>query len=327
MNVKIERYYNFPDIKRQSKKESYKWGDILFTEEDIDECDYLVILEYPKKDFSIKVPTDNIIHLCQEPPNEVSKYRQFSNKRVTINFNQLENINKESILSHGALPWFVNKNYDFLSEVNPKQLAKENTIAWVTSNQESSIGHQQRMAFYNRIKYIPFVKMYGRGIKPINDKWDALSISKYSIAYENFESDTYWTEKIVDCFLSYSMPIYFGCTSISKFFPKGSYIELDPKDKHIELFFKEIVNSNKYEKNLDLITEARNLILNQYQLLPFLHNQIIALESVKGSVNALKEEVFIKGGDAYFNNAPLSVMLKKEFYKTKRRVLKRIKND
>lgn len=326
MIVKIERYYDFPDIKRQSKNESFKWGDILFTEEDVKECDYLVILEHPKKDFTIKVPSNNIIHICQEPPNEVSKYRQFSNKNVNYNFNQLEN-KKNNILSHGALPWFINKNYDYLKELNPNDLVKENTVAWVTSNQKSSLGHQQRMDFCDRIKKLPFVKMYGRGIKPIHDKWDALSISKYSIAYENFESQSYWTEKIVDCFLSYSMPIYYGCTTISNFFPKGSYIELDPKDKHIDLFFKEIIKSNTYENSLDLISEARNLILEQYQLLPFLHNQIVALESVKGAVKEEKQEFFFKGGDAYFNNAPLSVLVKKAFHKTKRKVLKKIKND
>ncbi|WP_299048797.1 glycosyltransferase family 10 [uncultured Polaribacter sp.] len=321
MIVKIERYYDFPDLKRQTPKETFKWKDITFTEEDIEECDFLVILEYPKKDFSIKVPKNNIIHICQEPPNEISKYRQFANKNVSYNFNQIKKSNVNQIKSHGALPWFVNKNYDFLKNIDLNDLCKEDTITWVTSNQKSSFGHKKRMEFFEKIKDISYLRMYGKGFKYIEDKWDALSVSKYSIAFENFESEIYWTEKITDCFLSFTMPIYFGCSTISDFFPKDSFIQLDPKDKHLNLFFKEIVESNKYEKNLDAIIESRNLILEEYQLFPFISNQIRAIQSKGGFFNN-KEFLFFKGGDAYFNNTPFSIILEKKFEKTKKRIKK-----
>ncbi len=63
MIIKIERYYKYPDLKRQTPNSSLKWGEFVFTEETIDECDYLVILDYPKDDFSIKVNRNNIIHI------------------------------------------------------------------------------------------------------------------------------------------------------------------------------------------------------------------------------------------------------------------------
>jgi hypothetical protein len=119
------------------------------------------------------------------------------------------------------------------------------------------------MDFLDKIKAEPFVALYGRGINPIQDKWDVLSESKYAIAYENFQSDHCWTEKIADCFLSYTMPLYFGCDKIGSFFPENSFIQIDPKDKHINLFLKEIVTSNKWEDNLDAISKARELILNE----------------------------------------------------------------
>ena len=116
MIIKIERYYNYPDLKRQTPHYCMKWNDFVFTEEDIDECDYLVILDYPKDDFSIKVNKNNIIHICLEPPNEVSKYRQYAKKKVKLIFNQLD-IKKNNILSHGALPWYINKDFDFLNNL------------------------------------------------------------------------------------------------------------------------------------------------------------------------------------------------------------------
>lgn len=321
MLIKIERYYKYPDLKRQTPNCSMQWGEFTFTEEVINECDYLVILDYPKDDFSIRVNKNNIIHLCLEPPNEMSKYRQYSNKKVKLNFNQLD-IKKNNILSHGALPWHIDKDFDFLNNLKVEDLSKENKIVWITSNQRATKGHKVRMDFLNKIKTLPFVELYGRGINPIDDKWNVLHYSKYAIAYENFQNDYYWTEKIVDCYLSFTMPIYFGCNSIENFFPKNSYIQLDPNDKHINLFLKELVVSKKWEQNLDAIATARKLILKEYQLFPFLYNQIKALDSVNGGCRSLKKELFIfKGKDGYFDNYPMSTVLEKNILKIKRKLL------
>lgn len=329
MIIKIEKYYRYPDLKRQTPNSSMMWKDFIFTEEPVEECDYLVILDYPKDDFSIKVNKNNILNLCLEPPNEVSKYRQYANKKVSLIYNQLEiNINNKNILSHGALPWHIDKEYDFLNNVKVKDLKKENKIVWITSNQNSSKGHEIRMNFLEKIKELPFLELYGRGIKPIDDKWEILKGSKYAIAYENFKNDHYWSEKIIDCYLSYTMPIYYGCNAIENFFPKNSFIQIDPNDKHIDLFFKEIVNSGKWEENIDAITKARDLVLNEYQLFPFLYNQIKGIESVKGIyVSSQKELINFKGKNDYFDNYPLSVGIEKQKAKILRRINKKLNNQ
>jgi hypothetical protein len=324
MIIKIERYFSYPDLKRQTPGCSMKWKNFTFTEENIDECDYLVILDYPKNDFSIKVNKDNIIHLCLEPPNEISKYRQYANKNVKWIFNQLD-IKRNNILSHGALPWHIDKDYDFLNGLKVESLTKENNIVWITSNQKSSKGHFKRMQFLDHIKELEFVKLYGRGIKPIDDKWDVLSTAKYAIAYENFQSDYYWTEKIADCLLSYTMPLYFGCNKIESFFPKGSYIQIDPNDKHADLFLKEIVNSTKWEENLEAISKARDLILNEYQLFPFLSNKIKSFELEKETNFATEKELMhFKGGDDYFDNYPTKIAIEKQSLKIINKIKRKI---
>jgi len=320
MIIKIERYYKYPDLKRQTPDAGMRWKDFVFTEEAVAECDYLVILDYPKADFSIKVNPNNIISVCLEPPNEVSKYRQYGNKKAAIIYNQLD-IKQNNVLSHGALPWHIDKDYDFLSDLAVTDLRKEDKIVWITSDQKSSKGHRERMIFLDKLKELPFVDLYGRGIKPINDKWGAIKSAKFAIAYENFQNDYYWTEKIMDCYLSYTMPIYYGCHNIQDYFPKDSYIQLDPKDKHIDLFLKEMVQSKKWEQSIDAITKARDLVLNEYQLFPFLSTIITQLEANKRTnVSSQKELVSIKGQDAYFDNYPLSVKLEKEFFKLKNRI-------
>lgn len=222
------------------------------------------------------------------------------------------------------MPWHIDKDYNFLSKLCLEDLEKENEIVWITSNQKASKGHQDRMNFLEEIKNLPFVSLYGRGINPIEDKWEVLKNSKYAIAYENFHNDYYWTEKIIDCYLSYTMPIYYGCKKIEDFFPKDSFIQLDPKDKHIDLFLKEIVQSNKWEKNLDAITQARDLVLNEYQLFPFLYQIIKKLEKNKSIDDITKKElIYFKGQDAYFDNYPLSVKFEKKILKLKQKIVNR----
>lgn len=321
MIVKIESYFkdNF-DLWKQTPKSSMQWGGITFTDENVAECDYLVILDYPKDDFEVRVNKNNIIHICLEPPNEISKYRQYANKNASVIFNQLD-IKKNNILSHGALPWHINKDFDFLAKVKAEDLAKENKIVWVTSNQRTSKGHNVRMDFLDRIKGLPFVDLYGRGIKPIDDKWDAISNSKYAIAYENFKDDYYWTEKIVDCYLSFAMPLYFGCNSIENYFPKNSFIQIDPKDKHIDLFLKEIISSKKWEENLDSIIKARELILHKYQLFPFLCHHIESMEAVNGVYAKEQKQLFrFKGKNAYYDNYPVGIDLEKMILRIKKKI-------
>lgn len=321
MIVKIESYIShYSNLKKQTPESSMQWGDFTFAESEVEEYDYLVVLDYPRRDFSAKVNKENIIHISLEPPNEISKYRQYGNKKSSLIINQLD-IKKNNMLSHGALPWHVNKSYDFLMNCKVGDLTKEDKIVWITSNQRSSKGHNVRMDFLDSIKDLPFVDLYGRGIKPIDDKWDAMSTSKYAIAYENFKSDHYWTEKIMDCYLSFAMPLYYGCNSIGDFFPKDSFIQIDPNDKHSHLLLKEIVNSNKWEENLEGIKQARELILNKYQLFPFLVEKISALEAAKKpGANNTKEVFHFKGGNDYFDNYPFQLDVERFMRKLKRKL-------
>ena len=320
MLVKIERYYSYPDIKNQTPNQSMIWNGITFTEENVPECDFVIILDYPKNDISLKVNKNNIFHFCLEPSNEVSKYRQFANKNASTIFNQL-NADKKFELCYPALPWHIGLSYDELKNIEVKQLTKENKIVWVTSNQRSSIQHDFRMNFLDSIKILPFVELYGKGINPIESKWDVMKSSKYAIAFENFKSNYYWTEKIADCFLSYNIPIYYGCDNITNYFNSNSIIQLDPKDKHISLKLKELISSNYWEKNLDALVDSRNLVLEKYQMFS-LFESVIRNHLVKFGEKSTqnKEHIFIKGQHMYFDNYPISVYLEKEFHKFIRKV-------
>ncbi len=76
------------------------------------------------------------------------------------------------------------------------------------------------------------IDVYGRGWKDerikefgqkSKSKFDLLSQYQYCLTCENSRQNNYWTEKFIDCILSLTMPIYWGCPNIHDYFPTDSY--------------------------------------------------------------------------------------------------------
>jgi hypothetical protein len=174
--------------------------------------------------------------------------------------------------SQPALPWHVDRDFDFLRAVGPAE--KQKDLSWITSSKNDTAGHRERMTFLERLQQNLSFDLYGRGFVPIKDKWDGLAYHRYALAVENHRGPYYWTEKISDCFLSWTMPIYYGCTRITEYFPAESMIQIDIKDPHTPEIIKDVIRSGIWKKNIDAIEYARNKVLNQYQIFPFLKDEI-----------------------------------------------------
>jgi hypothetical protein len=61
----------------------------------------------------------------------------------------------------------------------------------------------------------------------IVEKRDPLFSHMFHLAVENFKCDNYFTEKLIDCFISKTIPIYFGTDDISEYFNKEGMILVD----------------------------------------------------------------------------------------------------
>ena len=72
---------------------------------------------------------------------------------------------------------------------------------------------------------------------PVKDKIEFFKDYKFSISMENTEGDGYATEKIVDSFISGTIPIYYGSYVIEEYINPKSYIYIrgleDIKEKVI----------------------------------------------------------------------------------------------
>jgi len=62
------------------------------------------------------------------------------------------------------------------------------------------------------------IEKFGRGHNEIKNKLEGLQDFMFSIVIENCSYDNYFTEKLIDCFVTGTIPIYWGCPSIGDFF-------------------------------------------------------------------------------------------------------------
>ncbi len=104
-------------------------------------------------------------------------------------------------------------------------------ISCISSGLKQLSGHRLRFDFVEKLQtQFPGIDFFGRGDNFIEDKMDGLLAYRYSIAIENSSQPHYFTEKINDCFLSYTVPFYYGCKNIGRYFPEKSFIRIDITD-------------------------------------------------------------------------------------------------
>ena len=92
---------------------------------------------------------------------------------------------------------------------------------------------------------------------------------------ENKNQYGYITEKIINPLIAGSIPIYWGCKNIDKYFPKDCYYNIDIFDENSYEKVIEIINKPITQKNIDALKEARKLILNKYNIWSTIENIIV----------------------------------------------------
>jgi hypothetical protein len=283
------------------------WGNFQFEiNNDTAECDFWVVHESVDRRETVKCPRQNVILITSEEKQQVPNYsnpylRQFS--KIITSRDDIDHPNVER--SFYFSPWRVRKTFDEIKNVRP---SKSEVFSAIISNNVSTPGHLQRYAFVNKLKGHFKDKMvwFGKGEKEITDKWDGLVNFKYSLAMENCSTPYYFTEKILDCYCAFTMPVYWGCPSISKYFPDQSYLPIDILDYKASIrTIEQAIAENFFERNEDGLEKARRLVLDKYQFIAAVSH---LLQTLTPRVDNLKKSITLQPKDA-FERAPYSRIL------------------
>ena len=152
---------------------------------------------------------------------------------------------------------FAQHNGSWITE--PKLYEKTKLVSMICSNKIMCVGHQHRLNWAQ--KFQGQVDFYGRGFNEIQSKEEGLADYMFSVAIENSSYETYFTEKVQDCFATGTIPIYYGAPDIGKFFnPEGIVCltdDFDISSLTAELYY------DKLEAVKDNLERVKNYPINE----------------------------------------------------------------
>jgi len=157
-----------------------------------------------------------------------------------------------------AVPWVQDR----------KVHEKTKLVSMIASNKRMCEGHARRLQFVD--KFRDKLDFYGRGFNEISCKEDGLKDYMFSVGIENAVYDTYFTEKLTDCFACGTIPIFYGCKGVTEYFNEDGIIFLDD-DFDLSMLTKDLYYSkmdvikDNFERSINFPVAEDYLYLNYFK--------------------------------------------------------------
>tara|TARA_B100001123_G_scaffold410908_1_gene506559 strand:+ start:220 stop:1290 length:1071 start_codon:yes stop_codon:yes gene_type:complete len=287
---------------RQFPKREPTWGTCRFTfDPEARNYDWLVVYhdlpptrgETPEATVEeLACPRENTMHVTYEPSSITTYGHAYLLQYKHLLTSQEPNCIRHPGMIHSqpGFPWFYGRStgggehvgYDELVAMSVPRKEKLFSTVCSTKRQKHT-AHRLRHAFTERLKKeFPKLETFGLGVRPIEDKAEALTDYKYHFAMENHFAPHHWTEKLADPFLGFALPFYAGCPNAKDYFPEDSFVPIDPRDLERSLeTIRRVIENDEYEKRLPAIREARRMVLEKYNLFAVLSREIERLHQTK----------------------------------------------
>lgn len=262
----LERY------KRQTLGNNGVWGNMKAIA-DPDNVDFFIVMEgMPGDIISGRIPKEKIIYFQREPDEIIKTFG------LPDHFGG-EALFRGTFKEHYNLAvWFINVPFEELTSL--QMPAKPKKLSAIMSSKNLTYGHKQRLKFlYDVRNAYPAIEIYGHGFtkEQLGDsykgvlnynghcKYRGLIDYEYSLAIDNVSMENMFDEKIIDCFLTWTKPVYWGCKNIDNFFPANSYVWVDIYDPDAA---KRVIEEIEKPVDYEALKEARELVLYKYNLWP-----------------------------------------------------------
>lgn len=267
------------DYKMQTPGQSGVWENVSAVQNYVD-ADFLLIQdECLDIELLRKFPRHKILYV---------------NREATINYLKREKKNGYKVFSFwdgsGYLPvrWsyksesiFSNLNtvysgvefdYDQLSLLELPH--KERNLCTVLSNKSDTSGHRTRKKFVHGYATHYEIDVFG-SVDFANrefvdgSKFKTLLKYRYCLAFDNQDFLTNFVgTQFTDAVLAWTVPIFWGGANLLKYYPKDSFLQFDATKRHSRKMIAEFLSQDDFFARIGALAEARELVLNQYNLWP-----------------------------------------------------------
>lgn len=183
---------------------------------------------------------NNINILWVKEVEEISRFKQTALNHATL-FDAIITYDEE-ILQKCSNAWFMAFgtawvwDYDLATQ-------KKFQVSHLTGYKEITYGHRLRKELYLRQSEIKipldfYISQHGGvpnlyGNKILGDTKTPMFNSMFHLCIENTTQKNCFTEKVIDCLITKTVPVYYGCSNIFDFFDTQGFLIVNTADEVI----------------------------------------------------------------------------------------------
>ncbi|MCR5413329.1 MAG: aminoglycoside phosphotransferase family protein [Kiritimatiellae bacterium] len=185
----------------------------------------------------------------------------------------------------GYMVWYTGRSYrEELAHAIPEKTKLLSAVYSAKSMTHTE--HANRCRLLELLERdVPGFDRYGKGVRPLESKAEALDPYKYTIAFENHIGKGHWTEKLSDALVCGCLPFYAGDPSIGEMLPPDCFIPIPSRDPANALdIIRRAMADGEWEKRRGAIAEARRLLFEKYNLFAQIERAIAGAGGAGGAV-------------------------------------------
>ncbi len=250
---------------------SLTWKDVTFVSNPVEGCfDGVIVIQSVRpldRSYTLQFPEGQSLLAIGEPPDVL-----FLPSGYTTQFGAVAGgdwrFERRRIAGPAGYHWIVEVNIADFEQERPK----DRLISAVVSNKSDTEGHKKRLKLMRALKdhFGERLDWFGRGIRAFDHneserKLLGLSRYKYHIVLENGQWKNYWTEKLLDAYVSNCFPFYLGAPNIYDYFPKESLQVISGDDIAETIrIIENAISADRWAGAQEALRDARRLISDKY---------------------------------------------------------------
>ena len=204
-----------------------------------------------------RIPKENVIGFALEPPLFLGLtpfFIEYAKKNIGKYYiGSSENLPAPFISGNAYLPYSIPQTPSCFQN-------KKCLMSMIVSGKTMAPGHSYRHQLMENLLSRNFpIDFYGNGmnvgkyksyhsenIKGKFDKYEPYNDYLFHICIENYQTDDYFSEKIINPLLTESIPLYWGCKKIDRYFPYSIIPLSGTIKKDLTTIYQVLQNPNRF---------------------------------------------------------------------------------
>lgn len=246
--------------------------------------DVVIVYERIPMSKTVKVREGGLWFISGEPPMSreypCAFLKQFDIQITSHKYKNLKNvINEQQSLDWWFAKSFKTKKHRYnLQELKTMTVPfKAKPISMICSKASMLPGHNKRRLVLKKLKeeFSDEIDFYGGDDGNVEYKCDAIMPYQFSICIENSNVNDYWSEKLSDVILGFTIPIYWGCTNIDRYFNTDGMYTFNINDySSLRAVIMNILKNpeKEYKEKFEILKANREALISNYHMFPHVKN-------------------------------------------------------